>query len=53
MKVKIISDKKTYVFETEQSSFVIGRSLDADLVVEDLELSRMHCQIIVEKKHIF
>lgn len=53
MKVRVMSDTETFLFEPQTDDFVIGRSSEADFTIESAELSRKHCKIYVREHRIF
>lgn len=53
MRIKVLSDLETFVFEALQSPFIIGRSSEADFTIDNAELSRKHCKIYVHQHRVF
>lgn len=54
MRIKVLSDIETYVYESEEkSTFTIGRSSEADFTIDESELSRKHCEITFKGHRVF
>lgn len=53
MRIKVLSDIETFVFDTEQSPFIIGRSSEADFTIDNAELSRKHCKVYIHQHRVF
>lgn len=48
-----MSEVDTFVYESQNSEFTIGRSSEADFTINNSELSRMHCKVYIQDQRVF
>ncbi len=53
MRIKVLSDIETFIYEPESPQFTIGRSTDADFTISSSELSRKHCKVYIREHRVF